>query len=349
MSRLGKSLKSKFLAMVLAGAMVMSSVTSPVMLVSAAESADAEAAEDAQTWSQTNDDSEEAAEDEEVKQKDTEEVETEEQDNKKPEAESGTTSKKESTTAKEDIDTEDVETEESETDSEDAEESQSDAVDNKAASIEDAKLAEGHKNAKWYFDGIIASDAGSNKTDINSSKGTYKNGSEDFLYIDATTGKFAPDKDKKYRIQVTVVTKIYIPVITDDEGKAKIRIYQDSIVNKDTLSNSDNTSLEISKDGKTLSSEVECTAFTSKRLIELTITLSENKNAKATICVEVKGTSGKSIYITKIVSGEDVRDDDLYDKSKEDSKDFAKYNMEGYAGDYGVTGGGIMKTDAANY
>ena len=124
MSRLGKSLKNRFLAMALAGAMVITSVASSGMPVFAEESSDVEVAADAESQRETKDTSEEAAEEEEVKRKDSEEVETEEKNGGTAETKSETPAKTETASKVEDA--------ESESDSEDVEESQPDAKENKA-------------------------------------------------------------------------------------------------------------------------------------------------------------------------------------------------------------------------
>ncbi|MDE7267073.1 MAG: hypothetical protein K2N89_06385, partial [Lachnospiraceae bacterium] len=157
MNRFGKGFKNRFLAMALAGAMVMSSVASSGMPVFAAQTTDVGSAGTGTSWDETKDGSEEAAEDEEVKQRDTEENETKQQENKKTETESGTTAKKESTAPKEDVATEAEETEDLETDSEDTEEAQTDVVENKATpktATYSATYGDDEKLVKYNLEGF---------------------------------------------------------------------------------------------------------------------------------------------------------------------------------------------------
>lgn len=105
MSRLGKSLKNRFLrralAMVLAGTMVMTGM--PVSF--AEESTETEASVETEVQSETEKIVEESAEDGEVTQKESEETASQEKESTKPDEESETVSVKESTTAKEDKET----------------------------------------------------------------------------------------------------------------------------------------------------------------------------------------------------------------------------------------------------
>ena len=268
MSRLGKSFKNRFLrqalAMVLAGTMVMTSM--PVSL--AAEQSDAKASVEAEVQGRTEAASEEAAEDGELSEKESSEAKTGESENGKITEETEAISAKTSESAEEskeevskasETKSAVVETEasETETDTEETTETeQTTEEEENEATTGDAKLADGHENAKWYFDETIVSS--NNKTnEINGATGTYTNKLGDVLYIDATKGKFTPDKERKYRIQVNVGTIIHIPVITDDEGKAKIKIYQSSISKKEDITNS----LEFLKGEEVLSSEIDCTSF----------------------------------------------------------------------------------------
>lgn len=380
MSRLGKSFKNRFLrralAMVLAGTMVLSGM--PVSF--AAETSDAETAVETEVQGGTEETSEEAAgknevvqqesEEETESRKTTEETETAPQENEsaKPDEESEKVFAKESVAAEENQETasadsegttvssEIEETETTETGTEETETEETTTEEENEAVVyasDSAALAEGHENAKWGTDGTLLKNDGTSAVDSQSkpvlqsgNKGIYKNEAGDILYIDTAgsngNGKFAPTSSNGIQIRNT---KIYVPVKIDKDGRAKIIIYQNSIKNEaDIFDNTKSTYLALSKDDVKLSSEVACTAFTTSS-IELTITLNDSKNTSAVICMEVIGID---IYFTKIISGEEVRDD-VYDDSEGASEELVKYNMEGYAGAYGVTGGGVMKATAENY
>ncbi len=239
MSRLGKSFKNRFLrqalALVLAGSMVMSGMPDSL----AAESSESKTS--IETEVQGTSVSEEVAEDEEVEQKESSEAQTQEKESAKPTEETETASKTETTTKETDKETEKSseetskestnsseirESEESESESEETSETEGSEEENEAAyNPENAVLADGHTYAKWGVDGTVENEKGGNGG-IESTKGIYKNETNDVLYIDstATGAKFAPASDG-YRLQISANTKIYIPVKADN-GVAKITLYQ---------------------------------------------------------------------------------------------------------------------------
>lgn len=367
MSRLGKSFKNRFLrralAMALAGMMVMSSM--PVSL--AAEQSNAKTSVESEVQERT----EEAAEDGEVSQEETSpKAETQEQESAKSTEESKTVSKEETTEAETEKETKTtmteaseiataVETEVSETDTEETETEQTTEAEENEATYTSAAFASGNESAVWstdYVEGMLLKSTGEVATDSTGApviqsgkKGIYKNKVEggDILYIDTAgsngNGKFAINSDK---IQIRQNTKVYIPVKTDKNGKAKITIYQSNIKDQSNViykdNNTTNISLKISKDENVLS-DVECTAFSQKGSYyqtELTVPLNDSNTVTA-ICVEVMNGD---IYASKIISGEEVRDD-IYDSNEGNDEALVKYNMEGFAKAYGVTGGGMLKKE----
>ncbi len=372
MSRLGKSFKNRFLrralAMALAGTMVMSGM--PVSL--AAEQSNAKTSVESEVQERT----EEAAEDGEVSQEETSpKAETQEQESAKSTEESKTVSKEETTEAETEKETKTtmteaseiataVETEVSETDTEETETEQTTEAEENEATYTSAAFASGNESAVWstdYVEGMLLKSTGEVATDSTGApviqsgkKGIYKNKVEggDILYIDTTgsngNGKFGINSDK---IQIKKNTKVYIPVKTGKNGKAKITIYQSNIEDQSNVIYKDNDttniSLKISKDENVLS-DVECTAFSQKGSYyqtELTVTLNDSNTVTA-ICVEVMNGD---ICASKIISGEEVRDD-IYDNNEGNDEALVKYNMEGFAKSYGVTGGGMLKKEKSeNY
>lgn len=365
MSKLGKSFKNKFLrralAMLLAGTMVLSGM--PVSF--AAEQQDAGSTVETELQGRTENVSEEAAEEDEVAQKESEETEAGEE-SRKPSEESETISK-EGTTVQSDKESENaetetyeitsvIETEESETNTEETETEQTTEEEENEASYtssDAAVLAENHTYAVWGLSETLIKSDGTNATADSTgriviqsgNKGIYKNSAEDILYIDTAgssgNGKFGQGESD---IQIKANTKIYIPVKADNHT-AKIIIYQKNAKTLSTVINREGSDGYFDLTGEALSS-VECTlceAVGNYYKAELVCTLTDGAESAA-ICVEVK----KDNYATKIISGEEVRDD-VYDDTAGASADFVKYNMEGYANAYGVTGGGVMKTDAAHY
>ncbi len=382
MSRLGKSFKNRFLrralAMMLAGTMVLTSM--PVSL--AAEQSDAKASVEAEVQGGTENASEEAAEDGEVSQKESSEAKKDDSENGKATEESETAStqmseateeSKEAVSSKTDLsetasETESVvnetEASETETDTEETETEHTTEEENGDYSSDSAALVEGHTCAEWsYTGGTLLNNADKAVSSIQNTSsdkiGIYKNKAGDSLYIDASTGKFAPNDTDK-RIQIGANTKIYIPVKVDNKV-AKIIIYQSGVSEKENLmvANTDKSGaaksyFAISEAGGNLD-KAECTACELGETVanrkyykaEWTCTL-KNTADSAIICVEVKG---KENYVTKIISGEEVKAprEDVYEDSAGDSADLRKYAIEGYAGNYGVTGGGAMKINEANY
>ena len=71
------------------------------------------------------------------------------------------------------------------------------------------------EQAVWGYSENLYDDTGTVKTQLQGNKGTYRNQNGDILYIDTTTGKFAPQADPNNRIQVNKGTKIYVPVKND--------------------------------------------------------------------------------------------------------------------------------------
>lgn len=363
MSRLGKSFKNRFLrqalALVLAGSMVMSGMPDSL----AAESSESKTS--IETEVQGTSVSEEVAEDEEVEQKESSEAQTQEKESAKPTEETETASKTETTTKETDKETEKSseetskestnsseirESEESESESEETSETEGSEEENEAAyNPENAVLADGHTYAKWGVDGTVENEKGGNGG-IESTKGIYKNETNDVLYIDstATGAKFAPASDG-YRLQISANTKIYIPVKADN-GVAKITLYQSGVKQKDSVIYTENSTdgfFDISGDdllsvecGELKATQVNGKAF---YRTELTCTLKNNVESTV-ICVEAKKTN----YATEIISGEEVRDD-IYDSDYGNSEALVKYNMEGFAKAYGVTGGGMLKNTSSNY
>lgn len=337
--------------MLLAGTMVLSGM--PVSF--AAEQPGAGSTVETELQGRTENVSEEAAEEDEVAQKESEETEAGEE-SRKPSEESETISK-EGTTVQSDKESENaetetyeitsvIETEESETNTEETETEQTTEEEENEASTGDAVLSEGHKNAKWGVDGT---------TKIEKSSGIYTNSAGDILYIDAAAGKFDATSasvtgGSADRIQTNVGTKIYIPVSVTD-SQAKIIIYQRYISDKNGVIYDENATTAAER-GFTLGGEgvsnPQCSSLEKVGdyyRTELVCSLSGNVDS-AVICVEVKGTD--NTYISQIISGEEVRDD-VYDDTAGASADFVKYNMEGYANAYGVTGGGVIKEGTANY
>ena len=82
-------------------------------------------------------------------------------------------------------------------------------------------------SAEWSYDNTISD----NKTTIQSGNGTYTNSDGDVLYVDASSGKFAPSSSNK-RIQVNLKTQLTMPAIGD---KAVIRLtaYKNTCDDKD--------------------------------------------------------------------------------------------------------------------
>ncbi len=377
MSRLGKSFKNRFLrralAMVLAGMMVMSGM--PVSV--AAESSESKTS--IETEVQGASVSEEVAEDEEVEQKESSEAQTQEKESAKPTEETETASKTETTTKETDKETEKSseetskestnsseirESEESESESEETSETEGSEEENEATSFtsNDAALAEGHSYALWDVNGLVQNNKGTS-SGIQSTEGIYKNSENDndILFVDAIAdnAKFAVSNEGD-RIQINFNTKIYIPVKVDN-NVAKIILYQSGVSKKENLmvanqdSNGNAKSYFAISEAEGNLQEAECTAFDLGETVsgrkyyktEWTCTLKDSVSS-ALICVEVKDANN---YVTKIISGKEVEKprDDVYDDAAGDSADLVKYNMEGYANNYGVTGGGAMKIDAANY
>ena len=372
MSRLGKSFKNRFLrralAMALAGTMVMSGM--PVSV--AAESSESKTSIETEVQGGTV--SEEAAEDEEVEQKESSEAETQEKESANPTEETETTrtdtdketQKSSEETSKEATNSSEIrESEESESESEETSETEGSEEENEANSFtsNDAVLAEGHSYALWDVNGLVQNDKGTT-SGIQNTKGIYKNSENDndILFVDATANvdaKFAVSSADG-RIQINPDTKIYIPVKVDN-NVAKIILYQSGVSKKENLMVANQDSSGKAKSYFAISEaegnlqEAECTVFDLGETVgekkyyktEWTCTL-KNSAASALICVEVKDANN---YVTKIISGKEVEKprDDVYDDAAGDSADLVKYNMEGYANNYGVTGGGAMKIDAANY
>ena len=82
-------------------------------------------------------------------------------------------------------------------------------------------------SAEWSYDNTISD----NKTTIQSGNGTYTNSDGDVLYVDASSGKFAPSSSNK-RIQVNLKTQLTMPAMGD---KAVIRLtaYKNTCDDKD--------------------------------------------------------------------------------------------------------------------
>ena len=212
------------------------------------------------------------------------------------------------------------------------------------------------------MNGLVQNNKGTT-SGIQSTKGIYKNSENDndILFVDAIAdnAKFAVSNEGD-RIQINFNTKIYIPVKVDN-NVAKIILYQSGVSKKENLMVANQDSSGNAKSYFAISEaegnlqEAECTAFDLGETVsgrkyyktEWTCTL-KNSADSALICVEVKDANN---YVTKIISGKEVEKprDDVYDDAAGDSADLVKYNMEGYANNYGVTGGGAMKIDAANY
>ena len=88
-------------------------------------------------------------------------------------------------------------------------------------------------DAEWTYEAtnVLKDTADATVSQVQGKAGTYTNADGDILYVDATTGKFAPSVANT-RIQVNTGTKMYIPVKGD---KATIKL----TVNKNTCSDAD--------------------------------------------------------------------------------------------------------------
>ena len=359
MSRLGKSFKNRFLrqalALVLAGSMVMSGM--PASL--AAESSDGKTSI-AEVQEETENASEEAAEEQEAPQKESSEIK--ETESKKPTGESETASKKETNETDKETNTvpaaskessdsdETVESEELETNSEEVSETEgSEFEDNKEViySSDSAALVDGHTYATWGLNETALNDDGSSATAFEGQNGVYKNAVGDMLYIDTTySGEKGKFNSTTGQVRANK-TKIYVPVKVEN-NQAKIILYQKSINTQQNVIYTDGmTENSLALSGADYDS-AQCSAFVKSGdayRTELTCTLTGDKKSSI-ICIEAKGTSDQ--YISKIISGEEVRDD-VYDSDYGNSEALVKYNMEGFAKAYGVTGGGMLKNTSSNY
>lgn len=88
-----------------------------------------------------------------------------------------------------------------------------------------AAFAGDHMSAEWGCDGTIASS--NSTTSIQSNTGTYTNTAGDVMYVEAPTGKFAPDTANA-RIQVNATTKMTLPV-KGDKATVTLLIHKNNV------------------------------------------------------------------------------------------------------------------------